>query len=308
MLDKVSVVRPSLSDVGATLARWVSTPRGLVSLFAGGFLVRVLIAPHVGFYGGVNYGYGYGGVGYGGGRWEGNSFAYNRSVTNVNVNVVHNTINETVVNNVTVNKVSYNGGAGGTTARPTPQERAVSTEQHVPPTPMQHQHVAQSLRNPDLSVKANGGHPAIAATPRPAAFHAPGVVGAHGAAPVNPQAGRFDNGATHPANQASRSPGVPPGRQAQPYAAQPGAAQPNAGRPGQPYGARPGQPYAAQPSGARPGQPGAPPPGAAQPGAAQPNAARSNAPRPPVQGQKQAPPKPERPKADERKREGDGRR
>ena len=27
--------------------------------------------PHVGFYGGVNYGYGYGGVGFYGGRWEG---------------------------------------------------------------------------------------------------------------------------------------------------------------------------------------------------------------------------------------------
>src|SRR5580704_17941557 len=27
--------------------------------------------PHVGFYGGVNYGYGYGGSGFYGGRWEG---------------------------------------------------------------------------------------------------------------------------------------------------------------------------------------------------------------------------------------------
>ena len=29
--------------------------------------------PHVGFYGGVNYGFGYGGVGFGGGRWVGRS-------------------------------------------------------------------------------------------------------------------------------------------------------------------------------------------------------------------------------------------
>ena len=29
--------------------------------------------PHVGFYGGVNYGYGYVGVGFVGGRWEGGS-------------------------------------------------------------------------------------------------------------------------------------------------------------------------------------------------------------------------------------------
>src|ERR1700722_19619113 len=80
--------------------------------------------PHVGFYGGVNYGFGYGGVGFAGGRWVGNSFAYNRSVTNItNVTVIHNTYNETVVKNVTVNKVSFNGGAGGTIGVATPQER-----------------------------------------------------------------------------------------------------------------------------------------------------------------------------------------
>src|SRR6202000_580609 len=86
-----------------------------------------------------------------------------------------------VVNNVTVNKVSYNGGSGGIAAQPTSAERAATAEPHVAPTPMQRQHVQEALRNPQLSAKANGGHPAIAATPRPAAFNAPGVVGAHGA-------------------------------------------------------------------------------------------------------------------------------
>ncbi|MGA8143186.1 MAG: YXWGXW repeat-containing protein, partial [Candidatus Acidiferrales bacterium] len=33
--------------------------------------------PHVGFYGGVNYGWGYGGVGYEGGYWRHGVFAYN---------------------------------------------------------------------------------------------------------------------------------------------------------------------------------------------------------------------------------------
>jgi WXXGXW repeat (2 copies) len=33
--------------------------------------------PHIGFYGGVNYGYGYGGVGFVGGEWRGGVFAYN---------------------------------------------------------------------------------------------------------------------------------------------------------------------------------------------------------------------------------------
>jgi hypothetical protein len=126
--------------------------------------------PHVGFYGGVNYGYGYGGEGFHGGRWDGNRYAYNRTVNN-----------ETVINNVTVNKVSYNGGAGGIARAPTSREREVVHEPHVAPTPLQRRHIEEAATNPALAARANGGRPAIAATPRPAAFNGPGVVGAHGA-------------------------------------------------------------------------------------------------------------------------------
>jgi hypothetical protein len=137
--------------------------------------------PHVGYYGGVNYGFGYVGVGYLGGRWEGNRFAYNTAVNRVNTTVIHNTYNTTVINNVTINKVSYNGGPGGVAAQPNPQERSFARESHVPPTSMQVSHVQEARGNPALFAKANGGHPAIAATPRPAAFTGPGVVGARGA-------------------------------------------------------------------------------------------------------------------------------
>ena len=67
--------------------------------------------PHVGFYGGINYGYGYGGVGFWGGRWAGGRFAYNTAVTNVNTTVVRNVyVNRTVINNTTVvNHASFNG-------------------------------------------------------------------------------------------------------------------------------------------------------------------------------------------------------
>jgi hypothetical protein len=140
--------------------------------------------PHVGFYGGVNYGFGYAGVGYGGGRWVGNSFAYNQSVTNVNVTVVHNTYNETVVNNVTVNRVSYNGGPGGVAAAPSAQERMAAQESHIPPTSLQQQHVQQAAANPALFAKANGGHPAVAATAHPGVFNGAGVVRARGAPAV----------------------------------------------------------------------------------------------------------------------------
>lgn len=135
--------------------------------------------PHVGFYGGVHYGFGYTGAGYFGGRWVGGAFAYNRAVTNVNVTVIHNTYNQTV-NGGNLTRVSFNGGAG-IRAVPTAQERLAEREQHIQPTAAQRQHVQQAARDPALMAGANHGHPAIAATPRPGAFHAPGVVRARGA-------------------------------------------------------------------------------------------------------------------------------
>src|SRR6266436_3538602 len=74
--------------------------------------------PHVGFYGGINYGFGYFGVGFAGGYWHGRDFFYNRSVTNVThvnvTNVYNSTVynNRNVNNNFSVNRVSYNGGNG----------------------------------------------------------------------------------------------------------------------------------------------------------------------------------------------------
>jgi hypothetical protein len=190
---------------------------GGVYAFHGGYW-----GPHVGFYGGVNYGFGYVGVGFAGGRWAGNSFAYNQSVTNVNVTNIHNTYNQTVINNVTVNKVSYNGGAGGVAAVPTAQERVAAQEPHVAPTPLQRQHVQEAARNPALAAKANGGHPSIAATPRAAAFNAPGVVGARGAvAPPARTAVAGPNAATHAPNGAPNAATHPPGNGTKPPAGKP---------------------------------------------------------------------------------------
>ena len=165
---------------------WVAPPRvGLLWTpgywgFVGGVYAfhAGYWGPHVGFYGGVNYGFGYVGSGYAGGHWVGNSFAYNTSVTNVNSTVIHNTYNETVINNVTVNRVSYNGGAGGVTAVASAQERAAGAEPHVAPTQLQQQHVQQAAANPALAARANGGHPAIAATTHPTVFSGEGVVAA----------------------------------------------------------------------------------------------------------------------------------
>src|SRR5271156_4460213 len=132
----------------------------------------------VGFYGGVNYGFGYGGVGYQGGRWQNGQFYYNRAANNVNVTNVHNVYNTTVINNTAVNHVSYNGGAGGVTARPTAAEETASREQHTPATSLQTQHERTASTNHALLASVNQGKPAIAATAKPGEFSGQGVVAA----------------------------------------------------------------------------------------------------------------------------------
>jgi hypothetical protein len=138
--------------------------------------------PHVGFYGGINYGFGYGGVGFVGGEWRGGVFHYNTAVTNVNTTVIHNTyVNNTVVNRTTVNNVSYNGGTGGVTARPTSGELAAEHEHHVAATSMQTQHEQAARSDRSMLASENHGRPAVAATAHPGQFHGQGVVAARAA-------------------------------------------------------------------------------------------------------------------------------
>ena len=133
--------------------------------------------PSVGFYGGINYGFGYFGVGFSGGRWDGGHFFYNRAVMNVDVTEIHNVYNETVVNN-TVNRVSFNGGNGGIDARPTAQEEAAARERHIAPVAAQTQHLQEARGNPQLRASVNHGKPPIAATAKPGEFSGHGVVAA----------------------------------------------------------------------------------------------------------------------------------
>ena len=147
---------------------------------------------HVGFYGGINYGFGYFGEGFEGGRWDNGRFFYNRSVTNVNVTVIHNVYNTTVINNTrNVSRVSYNGGNGGVNARPTRQDEEAVHERHLPPPPAQIQHVQAARSDRELRASANHGKPPVAATVKPAAFSGREVVPAREAgAPYNPPANR----------------------------------------------------------------------------------------------------------------------
>jgi hypothetical protein len=140
--------------------------------------------PHVGFYGGVNYGYGYGGAGFEGGYWQGGHMYYNREVMNVGDVHVTNVYNKTVIVNNTT-RVSFNGGAGGVRAQPTQTDLAAAHERHVEPTAMQTQHVHAASSNRELLASVNHGAPTIAATAKPGVFSGKGVVSANHAAPAS---------------------------------------------------------------------------------------------------------------------------
>ena len=81
--------------------------------------------PHIGFYGGVYYGYGYGGVGYEGGYWNNGVFTYNQTVNNFGSVTITNVYNKKklIIVNTNATRASFNGGTGGTTAQPTPQNK-----------------------------------------------------------------------------------------------------------------------------------------------------------------------------------------
>ncbi len=130
--------------------------------------------PHVGFYGGVNYGFGYGGVGFVGGEWRGGVFAYNSAVANfggVHVTSVYE--NRTIVGQNTIvnaNHVSFNGGSG-ISARPSPVEMQAEHEDHIQPTPnqMRHQNFAAQDRSQLASV--NHGRPGTPAASNIMSYH-----------------------------------------------------------------------------------------------------------------------------------------
>ncbi|HUB88371.1 MAG TPA: hypothetical protein VMA74_01435 [Dyella sp.] len=152
---------------------------------------------HVGFYGGIHYGFGYNGNGYDGGYWGRRGFYYNRAVNHIdNVNIT-NVYNRSVIDHG--NRVSYNGGRGGIIAHATPGQMAYARESRMGPIAAQRQQMALASHDPAMRASFNHGNPPIAATQRPGAFNGGGVMPAHGSrftpAAFNTQ--RVDNNVMH---------------------------------------------------------------------------------------------------------------
>ena len=154
--------------------------------------------PHIGFYGGINYGFGYVGYGYEGGYWNSGRFFYNRAYNHINERVVHNVYefhapdrgynaprgdynrpgsdntprgnyDQHGNNNQPGNhnqRPSYSGG-NGIQAHPQPSEAAAWHEPTAPRmnTQMQHQQTYQTNRG-QLATH-NNGQPRTSAVSHP---------------------------------------------------------------------------------------------------------------------------------------------
>jgi hypothetical protein len=138
---------------------------------------------HIGYYGGINYGFGYFGIGYEGGYWNSGRFTYNRIYSNVNERRVHSVYsynagnrafanressNREISSRVTSNsRTSFHGGTGGTQVRPQASEAAAWREPTAPRMNTQVQHEQKYQSNRGQLASRNQGQPAKPAISRP---------------------------------------------------------------------------------------------------------------------------------------------
>jgi len=153
---------------------------------------------HIGFYGGINYGFGYIGLGYEGGYWNSGHFFYNRAYNHIDARVVHNVYNYRanvrVNNNVRGNnndrgnynqggnnnqrgnnnvrttsggRPSYSGGPNGVQAHPQPSEGNAYREPTAPRMTTQVQHEQNYSTQRGQYAAPNNTRPATTVETRP---------------------------------------------------------------------------------------------------------------------------------------------
>lgn len=119
-------------------------------------------APQVGFYGGVDYGYGYEGSGYVGGYWSRGVFYYNDACNHLPPGYRFAHVYHRSVGSVQPGRVSFNG-PGGALARPTQRQLAVQREPHVSAVAAQRDQVRSAQRQPHQGTGEREGAGARAA-------------------------------------------------------------------------------------------------------------------------------------------------
>ena len=175
-------------------------------------VARRLLGPHIGFYGGINYGFGYIGIGFVGGYWNHDRYFYNRAVTNVNVTHITNVYtHNVVVNNIDNRRISYNGGPNGIRRMADPREAAALNEAHIPPTAAQ-RFRALGRRRSRAVLRAQPGPPAArlhGARPGPSAGSRPDGAPSPGAGPRGDRHNDSGLRSTSTAPRPDQNPGGP---------------------------------------------------------------------------------------------------
>jgi len=126
---------------------------------------------HVGYYGGVNYGFGYMGVGFVGGMWRGHDFLYNTAVMRVDDRRVRNVyVDRDVVRRYTIandRRVSFSGGRDGIHHDARPEERVADRDRHVEESQFQRSHENAARSDKSFYARNNGGRPSNVVVQRP---------------------------------------------------------------------------------------------------------------------------------------------
>jgi len=177
--------REAVPDYFWVPGTWVQPPRyGLLwtppywSRVDGGYAFHAgYWAERVGFYGGIDYGYGYAGDGYQGGRWENDALFYNRAVNNLGSLDIANVYDQAVTGDDKATRVSFNGGSKGTKARPTQHPETLADTRHIGPTEEQRQHFEMAARDRSLYSRLNNGEPGVAATSHAGVLDGAGITG-----------------------------------------------------------------------------------------------------------------------------------
>lgn len=124
---------------------------------------------HVGYYGGVNYGYGYMGFGFAGGEWRHGTFFYNTAVAHVHFLNLHVYHDMEIVKRSTLfgdSRVAFIGGPRGIRYEPSREERMYEHEKHMGRSDFQSQHEFTARGDHGSYYNNNGGHPHITAEDR----------------------------------------------------------------------------------------------------------------------------------------------
>jgi len=173
---------PASGDYIWVPGTWVLPPSvgllwtpGYWAFYDGGYLWhRGYWGPRVGYYGGINYGYGYIGRGYDGGRWYRGHFRYNTVVNNIPSGRVHDVYRAPVPQRP-AHPESFNGGNSHWHSQPTASQRRFEGGQHPNWTQEQQEHEHRAMGTPEQRMGSNHGMPPTAATPRPGGFGEPQV-------------------------------------------------------------------------------------------------------------------------------------